>query len=146
MSTKRYGASSTGLNESLLWIIGGHDGNNDVLSSDFIGIDQVYKGPDIPFTLSFSCVTESDKDIYLIGGRQNGSTSSDVWIADTELQLRKGPSLNVARRLHSCGKMKDLNGNVLLVVSGGKDKSGMTLDSVEVLNLTSSISWMIGMF
>ena len=147
MTMKRYAASAISLNESTMWIVGGHDGNIDSFTSEFITLNQSTKGPDLPFSYSLGCMVYSNFKMYLIGGKQNGSISSEVWIMDIseEFQIIKGPSLNVARNTHSCGAITDNQENNFIVVSGGKNDSGSTLDSVEILKLTlSTASWIFG--
>ena len=77
-----------------------------------------------------------------IGGKQNGkSNSKKTWIIDPTngFNIAEGPSLNEGRMYHSCGKMKDEYGNVLVVVAGGYKR-----DSVEVLNTTLMKEWVYG--
>ena len=82
--------------------------------------------------------------IYIIGGLQNGSNSEKTWIIDpsNNFQIRQGPSLNVGRISHSCGKMK-ISGKTFLVVAGGFGLNGC-LDSVELLNPLTDHGWIIG--
>ena len=88
-----------------------------------------------------------EKSIYIIGGFQNGSFwSNKTWIVDPTngFQIKEGPSLNKARRLHGCAKMT-LNGRTILVVAGGNGNNG-ALDSVEILNPRGNNIWTPGMF
>ena len=105
------------------------------------------KGIDLPFTINFHCITQlSSTKIIIIGGKQNGVTSRQTWIADTangNVELESGPSLNNERQLMSCGRMINEQGHVQIVVAGGKDANGATLDSVELLDSTLS-DWLMG--
>ena len=112
-----------------------------------ITLDQTSaKGPELPFTIyDHGMVKYNDHAIYIIGGWQNDSTSKDTWIVDpsNEFKIRKGPSLKEAREEFSCGKMI-LHGKVYLVVAGGSDESGSSLDSVEILDPSSDQGWTSG--
>ena len=76
------------------------------------------------------------RTVYIIGGLQNGSLSSPsnkIWTIDFmsdnfSNDWIEGSSLNEPRYRHACGKMT-LNGKIILVVVGGKNK-----DSVELLD------------
>ena len=88
-----------------------------------------------------------EKSIYIIGGVQNGlSSSKKTWIVDPTngFQIKEGPSLNKARTSHGCAKMT-INGRTILVVAGGHGNDG-TLDSVEILDPSGSNVWTPGMF
>ena len=88
----------------------------------------------------------NSKSIYVIGGVQNGSISNNTWILDptNNFQIRKGPSLNVARMEYSCGKL-EVNGKLYLIVAGGWiGRYG--LGSVELLDPSSSQGWISGMY
>ena len=85
-------------------------------------------------------VQVSPRAIYLIGGFQDGIITNKTWIIDptNNFKVRKGPSLNEDRILHSCGKLM-LNNKVHIVVAGGQNtgSDGLSLDginSVEILD------------
>ena len=90
--------------------------------------------------------------IFIIGGSMSGSKSSPVststktWVVDPEtFNIRPGPPLNIARSGHSCSQMT-LNGKIYLVAIGGYDEYRWmgALDSVELLDPTSSKGWILG--
>ena len=58
--------------------------------------------------------------------------------------MTEGPSLNVERYGHSCGKMIS-NGKIVLIVAGGRDQSKY-LESIEILDPSSGRGWIIGTF
>ena len=79
----------------------------------------------------------------MIGGKQNGEWDSDkTWIIDPKngFNIAEGPSLKEGRQYHSCGKMEDVYGNVLVIVAGGDG----WMDSVEILNTTLMKEWVEG--
>ena len=83
--------------------------------------------------------------IYLIGGLQNEQTSNNTWIVDptNNFQIKVGPSLNIARKWHSCSKIR-IKGRIFLVVAGGWNNG--ILDSVELLDTTCpDQGWKMGM-
>ena len=146
MIEKRERAASVALDQSTLWIVGGHDEHlNALRSTEFIKLGQPsVKGPDLPFTISdHSMIQYDEKSIYIIGGWQNESISRKTWIVDPTngLKIKEGPSLNKARSSHGCAKMT-INGRTVLVVAGGYT-SGY-LDSVEILDPSENNVWTQG--
>ena len=72
----------------------------------------------------------------------------NTWTIDLSnngYKAERGPSLMTARFSHSCGKM-ELAGIVLIVVAGGHDKDLKCLNSVELLELSSTKGWGRGMY
>ena len=69
----------------------------------------------------------------------------DPW---NNFQMTEGPSLNIDRLDHSCGKMQ-IDGKTILVVAGGfrieNNYDYVTLNSVELLYIQSSEGWKFGM-
>ena len=113
-------------------------------TTKFFSLDKPpQKGPNLPFGVSSHAMVQvSPKAIYLIGGFQDDIITNKTWIIDptNNFEVRKGPSLNEPRILHSCGKLM-LNNKVYIVVAGGQntDSDGWydTLDginSVEILD------------
>ena len=142
MLEKRKWPSSSVLDKSTLWIVGGENLN----STEFMSIAQEpVKGPDLPFTVfSHTLVKYNSSSIYIIGGFQDGYISNETWIINPKnaFQIRKGPSLNVERCRHSSGFMR-INGKSIIVVAGGAggNDAGFT---VELLDPTSNTGWIIG--
>ena len=169
MLERRYGASSVAINETALWIVGkylhvdieidilsyetnvsgGNNGSHDLATSEFISTsgDGTVKEIDLPFTINFHCTTQlSSTKIIIIGGKQDGVTSRQTWIADItngNVELESGPIMNNERQLMSCGRMTIEQGQTRIVVAGGKDVNGATHDSVEILDLTLNV-WSMG--
>ena len=137
-------------NSNCIYSIGGDDGLSDLNSTEFISLKYgAEKGPTLPFVISFHCLIKvNDSQIFIVGGKQNGTTSKNTWkitfSGEKILKVEKGPTLNVERRLMACGKMRDLQGNWKLVVAGGKDAYGASLNSTEILNSPLDAVWMIG--
>ena len=88
----------------------------------------------------------SHSSVFMIGGFQNDIISNRTWIADplNGFEMKEGPSLNVGRYGHSCGKMIS-NGKVVLVVAGGRDQARY-LESIEILDPSSGRGWIFGTF
>ena len=82
--------------------------------------------------------------IYI--GFQNGTITGKTWIINPSdnFVIKEGPTLNVARSNHSCGKMK-LNGKNIIVVAGGTHLDEF-LDSVELLDPKSKHGWIKGTY
>ena len=108
----------------------------------------------MPFTIcQHGIVKIKENAIYIIGGRQNGNISSDVWIVDptNNYSVTQGPSLKTSRYEFSCGTM-EVDGRTMIVVAGGYTKPKTFLDTVEILDPLLSeegggkpnISWSFG--
>ena len=72
--------------------------------------------------------------------------SRNTWIinsSNSELKMKRGPSLNIARESFSCSKMES-NGKIFLVVAGGYGSTFSSLDSVEILEPFSDKGWTTG--
>ena len=101
----------------------------------------------MPFTVSgHSMIKLNHSTVFIIGGFQNDIISNRTWIADplNGFEMIEGPSLNVERYGHSCGKMIS-NGKIVLVVAGGRDQFRY-LESIEILDPSSGRGWIIGTF
>ena len=155
MIKKRCKASSVVLNDdSTIWIVGG---TSDIFESDkshdsteFLSINKPMSqiGPNLPFTIhSHGMVYMDANHIFIIGGIVNGkNTTSKSWIVKPKQNFKviDGPSLNIARSRHCCGKMK-INGKWYIVVAGGESALNSTeLASVELLEFDSNKGWFSG--
>ena len=151
MMIPRCSMSSVVLNKSKIWVTGGmsHIINRNVeKSTEIISLDQPpVPGHDLPFTvMNHSMVLVNLTTIYLIGGFQNGQTSNKTWIIDptNDFQIKVGPSMNIARIMHSCSKMR-IEGKDFLVVAGGYNNG--RLDSIELLDTTCpDQGWKMGKY
>ena len=136
-------ASSVKLNQSTMWITGGSFSDEKHLNStEIVTVIGSKAGVNLPFTVFGHCMVQYQPDaILLIGGRQNGHTFDKTWIIDPTngFEITEGPSLKKGRILHTCGKLEDKNGNVLVIVAGG-----FGIHSVEVLNTTTMQEWVKG--
>ena len=100
---KRCGAASVVLDQKTLWVTGGEDGNDDLLTTEFISLHHSpIKGPDLPFTIErHGMVIYNENSIYIIGGYQDGALSEKSWIVNLSskggFKIKEGPSLNIAR-------------------------------------------------
>ena len=151
MIVPRICATSVVLNKSKIWVTGGVDPNRVDLnrlekSTEIISLNEPpVLGPDLPFTaFCHSMILVNPTTIYLIGGMiLDGKT----WIIDptNDFQIEEGPSLNFARRDHSCSKMR-IEGTTYLVVAGGFDQNKIIYDSVELLDTScAKQGWKMGM-
>ena len=136
-------ASYVKLNESVLWITGGKDKDWSYLSStELITLDGSIKGIELPMTFYAHCmVMYKPGKMIIIGGKQGYHSGSDkTWIVSVEdgFNLTAGPTLNTGRSFHSCGKLKDEYGNVLIMVAGG------LTNTVEYLNASTMENWVYG--
>ena len=80
-------------------------------------------------------------------GFQNGAISGKTWIINPSdnFVIKEGPTLNVARSFHSCGKMK-LNGKKTVLVVAGGTHLDECLNSVEILDPKSKQGWIKGTY
>ena len=151
MLEQRSDAASIVINQNILWIIGGRDKYKIHPSTEFLTISsssssppfESTDGPMLPFTIHSHAVIQYDSSsVYIIGGYQDGKWSDRTWILDPDnnFQIREGPTLNVARCNHSCGKMR-ISGKNFIVVAGGFFE-----DSVEILDPSNADGgWRLGM-
>ena len=66
MLEKRFAASSVVMKNETIWVVGGHDGYNELSSTEFLSIDQPpVRGPGIYYTSRSICtVAVSKKKSY----------------------------------------------------------------------------------
>ena len=158
MTVPRMHARSIVLNKSQIWVTGGvdpipnhlsHHGPDIALplnSTEIISLNEPpVPGPDLPFAAyCHSMILVNPTTIYLIGGIVY---DKKTWIIDptNDFQIKEGPSLNIARRSHSCSKMR-IEGKLYLVVAGGMGHNDETIDSVELLDTScTKQGWKMGM-
>ena len=169
-NNQRVRASSIVLNNATLWITGGTNplgGTINSTTTEFITLGRQYhpdEFPKIPFNLSAHSMIQLDSQTaYIIGGKHDGlgpfnlgfvplnsqfNSSNKTWFVnlDHNYEFSEGPSLNKARILTSCAKMK-FNGKEILVVAGGYCKSLPNVgSSTEILDLSNpEKGWTMGM-
>ena len=71
MTTKRESAASVQLNSTTMWILGGHNDDGRLDSTEFLRADSSVgiEGPKMPIAISEFCVVKySDQQVYIIGG------------------------------------------------------------------------------
>ena len=78
----RFAASSVILEDGRLWVVGGHDGYNELSSTEFISSDKApILGPSLPFTISWHTMVRYDSEqVFIIAGKQEGNTTNKTWI------------------------------------------------------------------
>ena len=143
---ERVSSSSLAVNSNTLWITGGLKNTDNAAfalnTTEFIKLDgSVIRGPTLPITVSDHCMIQLNyKQIFLIGGFQNGYASNKTWIVDpcNNYKVKEGPTLNKVRVGHASAKMK-LNGKFVIVVAGGFEE-----DSVEICDPYSGNGWIFG--
>ena len=71
MLEKRFAASSVVMKNETIWVVGGHDGYNELSSTEFLSIDQPpVRGPGIYYTSKSIC-SSIQKEIILLGRIRN---------------------------------------------------------------------------
>ena len=91
----------------------------------------------------------SDNCFYIIGGQQDKILSNKTWIVTpkskkcTEFEFNEGPTMNIPRRGHACGKFEK-DGTIVIIVAGGYDQSLQDLDSIEYLIPSTGQGWKFG--
>ena len=150
MKSKRYLAASVPVNDSHMWVLGGHDGDRRLQSTEFVDLEgNNMAGPDMPGPISnHAIVAFGDSTYLLIGGRTNdggGPQSSDktYFFFEKTQNWAPGPSLITGRYGHTAGFITDdITAEKYIVVIGGK--GGSELDSTEVLKYHESTEWQQG--
>ena len=144
MTTKRTYAASVPLNSTTMWILGGHNGDDRLDSTEFLRADSSVgiPGPKLPFAMSSFCTVKySDHQVYIIGGSATEDLNK-VYIYNpmdgfTHIE---GPALKNKRISHACAVMS--NGQQSkIVVAGGWNNGG--LSSVEIFDPTVN-NWIPG--
>ena len=142
MSKPRSGAASLSiLNHSKLWITGGLSGGfvADTEIIDFVQ-NTTSPGIDLPLPMYGHCLVQiNETTILLIGGKSSEVLSRTYFLQEDSEQWVSGPELEFPRYLHSCG----MQGNSLVVVSGGRNENDLEMDAVEMLDL-KSLEWISG--
>ena len=93
----RFAASSLILEDGRLWVVGGHDGYNELSSTEFISLDKAPTlGPSLPFTISWHTMVQYDSEqVFIIAGKQKANTSNKTWIGIvTNLQSNSKHDIN----------------------------------------------------
>lgn len=138
MTVARGNAASVALNQTHIWITGGHTKwiSTPLTSSEFISFQSgVSKpGPDLPKPMEDHCMaTINQTHVILVGGLDDDFISDETYIYDLELGLwSDGPKLNQKRRGFGCAASY----SGLIVVAGGYSgeyQKGWFLTSVEIL-------------
>ena len=130
-------------------------------NSEMITLDKPsQQGPDLPFKITHQCMVKvDDRNIYIIGGIQNSSTSNKTWLMDPtkNYELKEGPPLNGHLYDSSCALMK-IKGKAYIVVVGStfsdmpnpqNPQSSKTVEQfmVEILDTSSHYQgWIKGMY
>ena len=126
--------------------MGGYE-HEDLNTTEFVYTDkESAPGPTLDFIIAHHCMAMlNDNAIYIIGGKQDGEISNQVWIADPTngFEIKKGPSLNEGRYFMSCGVYQD-SGVKKIVVAGGINTFKNDTDTVEILDPSSSNTWEFG--
>ena len=142
MNNKRIFSSSVALNTSMLWIMGGYDGNY-LDSTEFVTTDGAVNGPKLPEPIRGSCAVIFRGDTYLVGGDTLSGNSVDVWVTNPSkpvIQWDIGPQLITGRYYHSCSTMS-VGSKIIIVAAGGYNENNIQdynngyLASVEILEL-----------
>ena len=101
----------------------------------------------LDFIIAHHCMAMLNENaIYIIGGKQDGEISNQVWIADPTngFEIKKGPNLNEGRYFMSCGVYEESDGVKKIVVAGGINSFKNDTDTVEILAPFTSNTWEFG--
>lgn len=145
MISKRDYHSSVALNSSMIWMLGGWNGNR-LDSTEFITTYGAVNGPTLPEAAFSSCAVKfiETGNVYLVGGHTSSGITNNVWVANpsNEFAFTQGPSLITARVRHGCGTMSI--GAKSIIVAAAGSAGGLTyLTSVEILDPLSN-QWAAG--
>ena len=142
LNTFRIHHSSVGLNNSMLWIMGGYgaigDGYGVVGSTEFVTREGAVNGPTLPEPSAWHCsvLFPGNGNVYLIGvGAVGGGNKVLVANPSNGFTFAQGPSLMTGRQSHACGTMSI--GTKSIIVVAGPDAS------VEILDPLSN-QWVAG--
>lgn len=151
MFERREDAASIVINETLLWVTGGSNGDESLMSTEFIelhgGSGSTSPGPDMPIALDgHSMVSLNSTTAMVIGGYSNGWSSKTFYFDLNSSFWTNGPELKSPREYHASAILTDSVTNIKYVIVAGGYKSDY-LSSVEVLEFSSSAQeWTQGKF
>ena len=133
MSVKTSGAASIVLNETILWITGGYNGNVPLASSEYIRLSGSSPGRYLPMTLErHVMIAINTTHSMLIGGYASDYLDLTFYFNHGNQQWIDGPRLIQARWRHAVGIVNDQVTRTNLVIITGGWKGG-SLDSTEIL-------------
>ena len=100
------------------------------------------EGVNLPLPMYGHCLVRIDDFvIMLIGGMSKNGVLSQTWFIYYGEWI-VGPEIKHPRYLHSCGLQQNK-----VVISGGRNEDDLEMDSVEMLDVTSSSSeWISGKY
>ena len=149
MNIDREFYSSVMLDNSMIWLIGGHSWTAWGLldSTEFVTKDGAVSGPILPETSFAACAIKFDSNgyVYLISGGPDSGPTDNVWISNPldEFAFIQGPSVISARRFCGCATMS-IGAKKIIIAAGGKFGSYNYLSSVEVLDPLTNNIWVAG--
>ena len=142
MTTERFLAASVVLESEKLWILGGKNKENYLLSStEYIFIDgRTEYGPYMPTELYGHAMAKINETAFILaGGYGYDGYSKGTWYYNGD--WIDGPDLQKGRRGHSVGIVRDPF-TTYVVVAGGYD--GTYLNDVEILDVKQNKWWETG--
>ena len=133
MSAKRQYAASLVIDKTKLWITGGVH----LASSEYITLEGIEPGPELPTIIDSHALVAIDNTLsMLIGGRTTGNAATQTthYFDHQSHNWIQGPDLMQARWQHAAGIVTDqVTNEKLVIVTGGFNNPGITLDSTEML-------------
>ena len=173
MNSYRTSHSSVGLNNSMLWIMGGYSATTggyanflNMNATEFVTIEGAVNGPTLPTVgLYDHCAVHfpGNGNVYLIGGTRQGGPcnrqtgcvqTNEVWVANPSngFTFAQGPKLSTPRSGHACGTMS-IGTKSIIVAAGGltsnpqrpiwRDGYGQRVKMVEILDPLTN-QWVTG--
>ena len=138
LEPRRYaGGNSVVINGTLI-LSGGYGSAGPLTSIEMVSPDAsaVKLSVDFPKGLYGHCQVQWDNTTVMIIGGYDGSSSAATYFVDVDSEMIDGPTLNTARRYHSCGELlitTDTGTDAYIVVTGGQN-----LKSTEILKKTNN--------
>ena len=103
-----------------LWVIGGTDSDAEKTAEfvDINGKNSIMLEEQLPFRLEYHCATQINSTHGIIMG--GGYTVKQTLIVNlNDFDMITGPTLQKARRSHSCARISAANGTDYVIVVGG---------------------------
>ena len=131
------GQNSVVINGKLI-LSGGYGSAGRLTSIEMVSPDaSAVSSVELPKGLEGHCQVQwDDTTVMIIGGSIMGSPSAATYFVDVDSEMIDGPTLNTARRDHSCGELlipTDTGTDAYIVVTGGQN-----LKSTEILKKTNN--------
>ena len=131
-----------------LWVTGGRTNNGLSKTTEFITLDRVIPGPNLPEEICCHCLTRINSTVIAMTGGSSGPdrySPKTYFFHEDSQHWTRGPDMKESRYRHGCSIINNA-GKQYLIVAGGYN--GERLNSTEFLEIgtlgTGTANWVKG--